>query len=33
MKGGNPDKNRFSAFSLYLLFRHFPANRWILMFF
>ena len=26
MKGGNPDKNRFSVFSLSLLFRHFPDS-------
>ena len=29
MKGGNPDKNRFSAFPLTLQFRHFPAKRQI----
>ena len=26
MKGGNPDKNRVSAFSFSLLFRHFPDS-------
>ena len=33
MKGGNPDKNRFSAFSLSLQFRHFLDNRQYFYFF